>query len=561
MPEKLSTDRQARVSGKEPLSSVSRNDGFRLLHYFTVTSLIAFSVVATALFILQRMEEDFFAEVQKEQTAFFARTQSEFAQRQESLARNNMLSLHEASHVNLTMVISNTLRDVDLLPFLRLVQQIPADHCRTLPEKSGTTDKSVGTDPAKACFAEIGRRILSLPAFTTLDAKVHTTMRKSSVFKIKVFDLRGITAYSSEHNQVGEDKSDNRGWLSAVNGKPASELTHRESFSAFEGMVENRDLISSYVPMYSIQGNIMGVFEIYSDVTPFLEQIKSASAKTSEIAAANQSLVDRSSRDKQHKVNSSSDRFLAIVYGLLALLYVALLLLIRNGQRIINAQQLAHQRAVQREAQWHREKMAALAAMAANVAHEVGNPLATIAGAAEELATQQAASGGNVSAPRMILEQTRRIAQMTRQIADFAAARSEVAEPVDVNQMTKAVCDFLSFDQRFQSRRIEFRSGSDLPACLVVPDLLNEVLMNLLQLCLECSKDHPPSSGTLKVETAAHGNTVKVHINCDVPAVGDPFAQAVFQDTRFESILRRVTEMGGQLSSTGSALELILPCA
>ena len=115
--------------------------------------------------------------------------------------------------------------------------------------------------------------------------------------------------------------------------------------------------------------------------------------------------------------------------GLLALLYGVSLLIVRHGQRIIDAQRVAQQQAAQRERLWHREKMAALATMAANVAHEVGNPLAIVAGVASTLPDTPELQ----EARAQILAQTQRIAVMTRQISAFASARSEGPEWLDVN--------------------------------------------------------------------------------------------------------------------------------
>lgn len=98
-------------------------------------------------------------------------------------------------------------------------------------------------------------------------------MRGLAILKIKIYDLNGLTVFSTEAAQIGEDKSDNKGFLAARTGGHASELTHRDTFSAFEQVVEDRDVLSSYVPITSASGAIEGVFEVYYDVTELLRAV------------------------------------------------------------------------------------------------------------------------------------------------------------------------------------------------------------------------------------------------------------------------------------------------
>lgn len=528
-------------------SAADGAERFRLTRYFTLTSLAAFALVGAALFALERNETIFFAQVQREQADFFARAQQDLTRAHEEAARNDLLAAHEAGHVNLARVFANVLWERDFAPLVARAQQLPADHCRAL---------GGGGERQRACFAELGRRIMGLPGFAALDARAYEAMRGSNVFKIKVFDLRGVTVYSSEHAQIGEDKRDNLGWQSAVGGKPASELTHRDRFSAFERVVENRDLISSYLPVYAPGGDrIVGVFEIYSDVTPLIEHIKRTSAHMAELTAANQRAVERRARDNADRVEASSRWLLGIVGALLALLYLALLLIVRIGQRIIDRQAQAQARALQREREWHQEKMAALATMAAAISHEVGNPLMTITLLAEEIVDGKKRGDCSDCHPEVILEQAWRIAQMTREMGAFASARSDSREPVDVNHMAKAVCDFLRFDRRYRGTPVEFRPAEGLPASVIVPDHLNEVLMNLVQTAAESAP------ARVSVETAMQGEHVLIRIGREGRDGAPVPAPVAVADLRVAAARRRIVEMGGHFTVEDGVFRIALPAA
>lgn len=104
------------------------------------------------------------------------------------------------------------------------------------------------------------------PGIEEIDQIVRRFSRTTDVLKVKIYRLDGMTVYSSERAQIGEDKSGNQGFQTAARGQTVSELTTRGRFGGFDGELYDRDLVASYVPLRQ-QDRIDAVLEIYSDRT------------------------------------------------------------------------------------------------------------------------------------------------------------------------------------------------------------------------------------------------------------------------------------------------------
>src|SRR5210317_995561 len=59
-------------------------------------------------------------------------------------------------------------------------------------------------------------------AIRQLDAEVRRLMRGSKLVKVKIYNLDGLTIFSTDASQINEDKSRNAGFLSAKSGNTAS---------------------------------------------------------------------------------------------------------------------------------------------------------------------------------------------------------------------------------------------------------------------------------------------------------------------------------------------------
>jgi signal transduction histidine kinase len=149
------------------------------------------------------------------------------------------------------------------------------------------------------------------------------------------------------------------------------------------------------------------------------------------------------------------------------------------------------------------EKLAAAGQLAAGVAHEVNNPLASISSLVQILQARLAKGADDKQAAetrellRLVSTQIARITQVVRDMTDFAGQRPPTRAPLDVARALDSAVRLASFDKEF--KRLSVSAGYDPSAPRVAADAdqLQQVFLNLLLN----ARDAMPDGGNLRVAT------------------------------------------------------------
>ncbi len=315
-----------------------------------------------------------------------------------------------------------------------------------------------------------------------------------NIKKLYLYDLEGRVIYSTipEHIGYTVNRDSNKKLDMAIHGKSASALRLAGTIDS-KGTYVDEDLLESYFPFFSMEGNgtkkeQIGVLEIYQDMSALKMQMLAA-------------------REKAIIMTSSA----------MAVLFLALFLVALKASRIINtrtSQLIDARHTLERKVEertldireaykklqetqrklLQSEKLASIGTLATGLAHEINNPLASVASCAEGLIerlktipTGSNEKRNNLKALevfpeylRIICEETYRCKAIISNLLNFSRQSEPRFERVEIIRILHDTLAMVRHQPQFSERTIRLSISDEL--CYVIGDTqqLKQVFLNLI---------------------------------------------------------------------------------
>ncbi len=143
----------------------------------------------------------------------------------------------------------------------------------------------------------------------------------------------------------------------------------------------------------------------------------------------------------------------------------------------------------QQDALLHTEKLAAMGRVAAGIAHEITNPLASMDSVLQLM--QRHPGGTGPESIAALREQIQRIHRTVRQLTAYAHPGPGWQESVAMEDVVRAALDVLAFNRRLELVAFESTIDPALGSVRVNPQALQQVLTNLIINALDATSETP----------------------------------------------------------------------
>ncbi|MBW3571828.1 MAG: HAMP domain-containing protein [Gemmatimonadetes bacterium] len=173
----------------------------------------------------------------------------------------------------------------------------------------------------------------------------------------------------------------------------------------------------------------------------------------------------------------------------------------------------------------HREKLAAMGRLVAQLSHEINNPIYNIQNCLEALERRGDPTDPNREFLTLAQEELSRMAALTRRLLDQSRPQSDASSLLNLNSLVTRVLTLASPELRARRIAVSAELAPDLPPVVAHPEGIQQVLANLVAN----AGDAMPDGGRLRVATRADGDAVEVVVEDTGAGIGETDLPHIFE--------------------------------
>ncbi len=170
------------------------------------------------------------------------------------------------------------------------------------------------------------------------------------------------------------------------------------------------------------------------------------------------------------------------------------------------------------------EQMTGIGHMAANVAHEIRNPLIAVGGFARQLHEGLDADDPRREFTSIILEEVTRLEQILREQLTLERHLQPVLAPVEVNRILKDVWKLLSHGMLSSRVRLIGNLADGLPVTMGDTNQLKQAFLNVISNAIQSM----PDGGRIEISTEQSGQMIIVTVRDDGPGISKEIMDKLF---------------------------------
>jgi len=172
------------------------------------------------------------------------------------------------------------------------------------------------------------------------------------------------------------------------------------------------------------------------------------------------------------------------------------------------------------------EKLVATGRLAANIAHEVNNPLFAIANSIAVIKGKLKNAGSDIGEVLPLAEkEIARVRKITKKLLDYGKVNLETFQESDIDSILSTACEVLLLSKQTRDTAIiREKKNGNLPI-LCNPDSLQQVFMNLILNASEAMD----GGGEVVIATERKGDSYEIHFRDSGPGFPEAVRKRIFE--------------------------------